>query len=638
MKKVSKYVAMMALGMAASAALPNTQLFAQDRDRDRDGRNQRDERDRDRDRGRERNSDRDRDSDRGGQRPGDEGVTADELPREVRQTIEQEARGIDHFIDRQTRDGRTEYVVHYTRPGNQRMVLRVDERGELVGEPKLARIQHGRETTDRDVREEAADKGVKVRTVSERDLPDAVRRTARRFTQDGKDLLYREQIRDGKTFYAARFTTEEGERMWVRIAENGEVAEGPEINIGRDIGLNVATARNDRDRGRDRDRDRDRMRDRDRDRDDRETVARRDGQMRTEQLNSSDLPADVLRTVEQETAGGTEHRIIRETSRDGEVSYFVQYQRDGRQAHVRVDERGRVLAKGDGAADLTPSPTEQARQEELNSSQLPAEVRQTIQQEAPGATEHRFIRETNAAGQVSYFVEYTLNGQRANLRVDERGKVLAKQQLADATPQPQQPLQPAASGDDAELEGAGSVSAHQILLPNELPAEVSAAITQNTPGATQHLFQRHTQDGQVLYSVHYATPEGDYNFMAVDERGQVLVQPRASKWLEGRRGVKFEVLNADQVPAEVRQTIQDQAPKATEHVFVRRVRPDAEPTYLVQFTNARGRRMQMEVNANGKLRNEPSAAVENPFRMAERREGRQERREERREERRSERQ
>ncbi len=61
----------------------------------------------------------------------------------------------------------------------------------------------------------------------------------------------------------------------------------------------------------------------------------------------------------------------------------------------------------------------------------------------------------------------------------------------------------------------------------------------------------------------------------------------------------------------------------------RRVRPEGEPTYLVQFTNARGRRMQMEVNANGKVRDEPAAATDNPFRAADRREEREERRSER---------
>ena len=629
MKKLSKYMAMTALGMATTAALPSTQLFAQDLDRE-------DQRRADRDRERDRNRDRDRDTDRRSSEPLTEDViTADDLPKEVRQTIEQRARGIDHFIDRQTNDGRTEYVVHFTRPGNQRMVMRVSDRGEIVAEPKLARIQHGRETVEADVREEAADEGVRFRSVTERDLPDAVRRTARRFTRDAKDLFYREQIRDGKKFYAARFTSAEGERLFVRIAENGDVAVGPEISIGQDIGLNVQTARNDRDQDRgDRgDRGRERMRDRDRDRDragdrgddDATTAAGRDFEMRTEQLIASDLPADVRRTIEQETAGGSEHRFTRETRRNGEVSYFVEYTKNGQRANLRVDERGRVLGETD-VAGATPRPDAQMQREELNAGQLPAEVRQTVEQETAGATDHRFIRESRD-GQVSYFVEYTKNGQRGNLRVDERGKVLGEQEVAGApTPQPQQPTSPAGA-DEAQLAADGTASAHAVVLASDLPAEVARGIEQQTQGGSQHLFQRHTQEGQVLYTAHYATADGDYNVVVLDERGQVLVQPRASKWLEGRKGVKFEPVQADQLPAEVRQTVEQAAPKASEHLFVRRVRPDAEATYLVQFTNARGRRMQMEVNANGKVRHEPAAAVENPFRMVDRRENRENRRE-----------
>lgn len=656
MKKLPKYAAVMAIGMAASAALPTGQLFAQDRDRDRESRDD---------------------------RPVEERLMAEDLPEEVRRTVEREARGTNHFVDKRTRDDKTRYTVHYTTEEGRRMVLRLDEQGRVVEKAKPAITQPKAD------REDTSDEGVQFRSLAERDVPERVRTAMRRYTEGSRDAFYRRQIRDGKTFYSVHYTDPEGERMWIRVAENGKLAAGPNINVTQGIGLASAEGR---DRGRDRDRDGDR--ERMRDRNNRTNPDRGTADIRREELSAADLPADVRRAIEQETTGTTEHKFIRETrgdevtyfveyTRDGqrgnlrvddrgrvmgetevagapaaemrreelsaadlpagvrraieqettggsghkfiretqgnEVSYFVEYTKDGQRANLRVDDRGRVLGETEVAGG-TPRPAEQMKREEIRAGDLPAEVRRTVEQETAGGSEHRFTREAQGQ-QVSYFVEYTKDGQRANLRVDERGKVLGETEVAGAPRPAPQP----ASDDDAQLAAAGTASAHQMVPAGELPAEIRQAVEQQTQGGTDHLFQRHTQEGQVLYTAHYATAEGDWNIIVLDERGTVLVQPRASRWLEARKGVKFEALTAGEVPNEVRQTIEKQAPKATEHLFVRRVRADAEPTYLVQFTNARGRRMQMEVNADGQVREEPGVAREEPFRLAERREGREER-------------
>jgi len=694
MRKLPKCVAMMALGMAATAALPTSQLWAQDRDRSSD-----------RDRGSDRDRDTDRDRDREG-RLTEDLLVAEDLPREVRQAIEQEARGTNHFIDRRERNEGVRYTVHFTTRDNKRMVMRLDERGRVLDEPRLAREQMAPNLQEEHERDEA-DRSVRYRSIREEDVPDRVLQAMQKFRQGTHDSFFREQIRNGKTFYSVHYTTPDGERMWVRVAENGQVAEGPHINIGQDVGLNFAgrDTRDDREARRDdrREARQDRRDDRRDDRQDRRD-ARRGDQVRRVEMTAADLPADIRRAVEQETAGGTDHRFIRESdgddvtyfveytmngqranlrvddrgrvlgetevaggtrtretrreeltaaelpadirraieqetaggtghtfireSRGGEVTYFVEYTMNGQRANLRVDDRGRVLGETEvaGAAQSA-----QMRREELTAGDLPTEVRRTVEQETAGGTGHRFIRETEG-GRVSYFVEYTKAGQQANLRVDERGKVLGETEVAGTTPRTA-PLTPQDA--DAELAAAGVASAHQVVSATDLPAGVRQAVEQQTQSGSQHLFQRHTQEGRVLYTVHYATADGDYNVVVLDERGQVLVQPRASQWLEGKRGVKFEVVSAADLPAEVRQTVERQAQGASEHLFVRRIRPDGgEPTYLVQFTNAKGRRMQMEVNANGKVRDEVSAARENPFRMA----GRQDDREERRSERRSERQ
>jgi len=596
MRKLPKYVAMMAISMAATAALPAA-LLAQDRDRDRD-------------------EDRRRDRDRSDE-PTEKLIRADDLPDAVRRTIEREAVGRNHFIDRRERDEKVRYIVHYTARDGKRMRIRVDDRGKLVEEPTLALEQPGPDLEREHARDDA-DRSVRYTSITEEELPDRVAKTMDEFREGTHDPFFRRQIRGGKTFYSVHYTTPTGERMWVRVAENGQVAEGPHINIGRDIGLRVAG-------GADRDDDRaDRRADRDEDRDDRradrdddrrgERMDRRDRAVRREDLSAGDLPADVRRAIEQETAGGTEHRFVRE-SRGDEVTYFVEYTKNGQRANLRVDDRGRVLGETEAAGDTPrPASTEMTRTE-LSAADLPAEVRRTVEAETPGAIEHKFVREARG-GEVTYFIEYTKDGRRGNLRVDERGKILGETDVA-GSPRPGNTPQPVPqSADDEQIDAAAEAGAsHAPVAANDMPAEVRAAIEQATRGGSEHLFQRHTQEGRTVYTAHYRTAEDDHNIVVVDQDGQVLVEPRKSRWLEAAKGVSFVAVNAADLPAEVRQAVEKQTAGGTEHLFVRRDRKEGEPTYLVQFTNAKGRRMQMEVNANGKVRNEVSAAQEQPFRL-----------------------
>lgn len=569
MRKLPKYIAMVAVSAAATAALPAAS-YAQDRDRDEDRR--RDE-------------------------PREKIIRAEDLPDAVRRTIEREAIGKNHYIDYRDRDDKVRYVVHFTAPDGQRMRIRVDERGELIEAPSAAREQYAPGLEEEHARDDS-DRSVRYTAIRQDEVPDRVMRTFDKFREGMHDLFFRRQIRDGETFYSMHYTTPPGERKWVRVAANGEVAEGPHINIREDIGLRIA-------------------------RDERRSRVE-PGEMRRAEIGVNELPVNIRRSIEEETAGGTEHRFFRETQ-GNRRTYFVEYTaKDGQRVHVRMNEDGEVireetLEEARGEAPEAQPAAEMSR-EELTADQLPAEVRRTIEEQTPGAIQHRFIREVKG-DQVSYFVEYTKDGQRGNLRVDERGKVLGETEVAEAPrPRPDPRPQPApASDEDAQLTAEAQGNAHVMVPVGDLPAEVRQAFEQQTPNGTNHIVQRHTRDGQTYYTAHYRTAEEEHNLVVVDDRGRVVVEPRKSRWLEGDKDVRFEPLSADQLPPEVREGIEKQAPRATQHLFIRRDRPQGEPTYLVQFTNPRGERMQMEVNSKGRLRGDVSAAQEDPFRLVGRR-------------------
>lgn len=712
MRKLSKYAALMAIGMAATAAMPTSPLWAQDRD-DRDDRDRRDDQDDRDDRGKQ--DDRDSPDDRGNREdsPTEAIIRAEDLPDEVRRTIESEARGTNHFIDKRLQDERTRYIVHFTDTDGKRMRMRLDERGKVVEEPNLAAEQPDANLDEEHAKDEA-DRSVRYTDIGEEEVPKRVLKAMEQFREGSHDPFFRRQIRDGKTFYSVHYTTAASERMWVRLAENGEVAEGPHINIGRDIGLKIdrdgdrsPRSRPDKEtRSDERARRDEKMRRDEKRRRGEET--RRDQEMRREELTGGQLPADVRRSVEQNAAQGGGHRYFRERRGD-EVTYLIEWDVDGKPHNLRVDDRGEVVegipleakspeaemrreeltggqlpadvrrsleqnaaqggghryfreARGDEVTYLVEwdvdgkphnlrvdeqgkvvagiplgakAPEQEMRREELTGGDLPADVRRSVEQNAGQGGGHRYFRESKG-DEVTYLVEWDVDGKPHNLRVDEQGKVVAGVALAprpQPTPQPagEQPITPTAEQGEPDAGGVGVQN--QVIGGDAMPPAVRQAFDKYTQGAADHIFQRFDLKGRTLYTAHYTTPEGVRNFVALDDRGQAAVEPRESRWQRGGKGTRFEVVGVDALPAEIRKAVDKAAPRGAEHLFVVRTAEGGEKSYLVQFTNPRGRRMEMTVNAQGKVTEEPDAAREQPFRMTDRQRERGGERDERRSER-----
>src|SRR5688572_28538331 len=102
------------------------------------------------------------------------------------------------------------------------------------------------------------DVGVKFHRISnrdvEREVPKEVRQTMDKYTKNNRDLVYQRQERPNEgTFYSVHYTTEDRKRMFVRVAEDGKLALGPEVSqakqrnaanpdVGRDDKRGGATA------------------------------------------------------------------------------------------------------------------------------------------------------------------------------------------------------------------------------------------------------------------------------------------------------------------------------------------------------------------------------------------------------------
>jgi len=228
-------------------------------------------------------------------------------------------------------------------------------------------------------------------------------------------------------------------------------------------------------------------------------------------------------------------------------------------------------------------------------------------------------------------VEWDVGEQRTSEIVGTNGKVLVASPLAGVasnpqpTPNPGSPTPVPAQAEAAaqlaaardEAAAAAASAPYQLLSDaGQLPPAVRQAVEQPLAGVTTApLFQRFTENGRTLYSVHYTTPEGRRNFMAVDSGGKVVIEPRKSNWQEGGKNATFEVVGAGQLPAEVRQAIEQQG--GTNHLFLQRTE-GSDRTFLVQYDAGDGKRMETHVAADGKVVVKPRNAREQPFTILER--------------------
>jgi hypothetical protein len=342
-------------------------------------------------------------------------------------------------------------------------------------------------------------------------------------------------------------------------------------------------------------------------------------------ISEKEVPKDVRTTMDQHTKGASD-LFYQSQLRDGKQFYSVHYTKDGKRMFVRVDDKGKLaLGPAESQAQKPKTgagkaPVAETRREPITVEQLPAPVRKTVESATGGGTDHSFVKQTRG-DEVTYVVEFTKDGQRSSAIIAPDGKIVEGETAQAAAPTPPATPDPAVAKaeSDAQLAAAReATSAPYRLLgsADDLPAEVRRAAEKELAGASDPLFQRYIQDGKTAYSIHYTTLEGRRNFMAVDETGKVLIEPRKSNWQEGGKGVRFEVVGADALPAEVRKVVEEQG--GTAHMFLQRTDPNGKRVYLVQFNKPGGERMEIAVSPEGKLIGNARKAREQPFTILDR--------------------
>jgi hypothetical protein len=470
---------------------------------------------------------------------------------------------------------------------------------------------------------------VKYTQVQRDDMPKAVRHEADEQARDGKDIKYQRQNRDGKTFYSVHWTTNDNKRMEVRLDESGKVVDGPHAAKASSNG-GAAPADNN------------------------------DSGVKFHGISNKDVkrevPGPVLDTMNQHTQGASDLFYQRQLRQDGKTYYSVHYTKDDKRMFVRVDDKGKVAlgpqesqttTRNRANPDFAKAPADQPagqpavamKRETINGDLLPTPVRRTVEQTMANGGGHVFHKETRG-DEVTYVVDYTVGEQQTSARVAADGRVIEASPLANVQPNrpaaqppvsaPQQPsaeseAQLAAARESAQREAdataasaAAAAGPYQLLTgADQLPAEARAAVEKSIEaGSSDLLVQRFGRDNQNVYSVHFTTPKGQRHFMAVDQTGKVVIEPRKSNAQEGGKGVRFEPITGDQLPPEVRKEVETNG--GSGHLFLARTEPNGERTYFVQYTGAKGDRLESRFNANGKEIGKPRAAREQPFTILDR--------------------
>lgn len=404
MSRLPKYLAMVALGTAAAAALPSLSYAA---DKAASG-----------------NTAAKSSSSSAAAADTDYGyVQANQLPAAVKTTAGNETKGgKDIIYQKQTTGGKSVYSVHYTDAAGKRMAVHIDSAGKVVKGPFA--YDDSKDRAEAGAQAAAAKSGggaasatggeAQFRKVGAQDLPAAVNTALTGQTKGGKDVIYYSQIRDGQQIYSSHWTAPNGKRMFVRVDGAGKVILGPGETT-EENGKSIAS----------------------------------NEPWNKEQLNGLDqVPAAARAGIQQATNAGTNYNVIKLT-RGPETRYYVEYDvAGGRRTSAIFNSEGKLVEGESATAAPTaaappaaqPADTAQPAAAQIGAAapaaaaaagpwalvgvdQLPAPVRAAANAELTGSTDQIIQRFTEGA-QTVYGIDYAnANGQRKFMAVDASGKV-----------------------------------------------------------------------------------------------------------------------------------------------------------------------------------------------------------------------
>jgi hypothetical protein len=402
--------------------------------------------------------------------PREEWVKYEDVPRDVRQTLDKERGRYDiKRIDKVTRNGRTFYRAVLDTRGGQDTLVRVGDNGRLLSCDEIA---------DLDPQSEAATGDEKW--VKYEDLPRAVRNALDQQRGNHEVKKITDVNRNGREFYRAIIDTK-GDDSVVRIDTRGRVlsrADVDDVAVGNERGVQR----------------------------DRSAAAASDRAEHTA-VKYNSLPAAVKDTLDRER-GNRDVKIIYEVHR-GDRTYYnaIVDERTGDRS-VRITPGGKLLSQEDLREVRTAGARYDSSSYDLRRGvdddgqrvafdRLPGQVKTTIGREA-GQDRVGNVYEYDRRGQRVYEAEaYSPAGTRI-IRVDENGRLVNDR--------------------DATAEGRRSLNFQ------DLPGQVKESIGREAGSSKIGRVVQLTENGHTYYRAQLDNGRSDSssNWITVDEKGRVV--------------------------------------------------------------------------------------------------------------------
>jgi hypothetical protein len=271
---------------------------------------------------------------------------------------------------------------------------------------------------DRD-RDDQAAANPRFSRVTADQVPPAARQALEKYTRDQRDVEYRRDEENGKVFYTAHYVTNDGNRHWLTVAENGTTRIGPKISAyqtgqGTDLARTAAGREPAPIAG-----------------------APADAGYRT--IPQNDVPKAVVQGATRlaEGQGGHDWQWLR-SERGGQTYYSVIYtDKNNRRLEARMDEKGNVIEQPHAAREqpaggaAVPAAGNTPGHEKpvgntpraISQNEVPKAVVQTVTREANNQGGHNW--EYFRVGNDDYMVRYTTkDNKQMETRIDNSGKVL----------------------------------------------------------------------------------------------------------------------------------------------------------------------------------------------------------------------
>ena len=322
--------------------------------------------------------------------PHEEWVKYDDVPREVRRTLDNE-RGRNDIkrIDKVTRSGRTFYRAVLDTRGGQDTVIRVSDNGKLLSSQEVNELDPRTESVDRGVQRDRSTRADRAdhRSVRYNDLPGAVKDTLDRERGNRDVKIVYEVHRGDRTYYNAIVDERDGDRS-VRINPNGKLLSEEDLREVRTAGSRYDSSSSDLRRGIEDDGNR---------------------------IAYDRLPGQVKTTVGRE-AGQDRVGNVYEYDRRGQHIYEAEAYSPAGTRIIRVDENGRLLSDRDS--------TPEGRRT-LDFQDLPGQVKESIGREAGSSKVGRVVQLTEN-GHTYYRAQLDNGRDRSSnwVTVDENGRVV----------------------------------------------------------------------------------------------------------------------------------------------------------------------------------------------------------------------